>query len=237
MPKSSQKGVIFLPLMILAMVIVGAGVIGVRSGLLKLTASPSNVGSPTNVFDRAPAKSSPTPVAHTFSNLDESGQGIETDSSEKTVDQASLAWISYSSQDYGYSLGHPEGWSVSDVPADDHREIKVMDPAGRAFVLISAYQDPSINSVENVEIAISYREEAVNVNGTVDKFESGIEGEVGGYLATGTETFNDFTVKFQERGLFGTNGKILLFHGVVVPEYMSQYSSVVTKIIESFQLE
>jgi len=240
MSRPSQKGIVFLPLMILAVVVVTAGgVIGVKSGLLKLTASPSGVGSPINVFNRAPVKStpSPTPASFEFSNLEQSGQEINNLPADSSVSPESLTFVNYSSSEYGYFLSHPLGWSVENVPSKTHREIKVKDPKGVAFVLIAAHIDPNISSTTDLEGAISSRESAIKSSVNVDNFEKSVQGEVGGYLATGSETFNGITVNFQERGLFGTTGKILLFHGAVVPEYMNNYGAAITQIIDSFKLE
>jgi len=225
--KFSQKGIVFLPIIIVLVVIV-SGVIAVKSGVLKLTAQPS---SPSSI--REP---SPTPkLDWGFSNLESSGQEIEE--SPEAIVAEELSFVNYSSSEYGYSLSHPKGWSVENVPAKDHREIKVKEPNGRAFVLIAAYKDDRIGNEVSLEEAIASRENAVRSSASrIDNFEKTIQDDIGGYIATGVETFDNFTVVFQERGLFGTTGKIILFHGAVVPDFANDYDDVITQIIESFQL-
>ncbi|MFC1649701.1 hypothetical protein ACFL2C_03260 [Patescibacteria group bacterium] len=234
--ESSQKG-IALVMIIVGVVLIGAiGYAGVKSGVLRQSAAPSNDGSPVNSHDQLPENPStptPEPGGWGFENLETSGGEVSDGFSD--TDSEEITWENYSNDEYGYSLKHPTDWSVENVPATDHREIRVKHPDGAGFVLISAYMDESLGSELSLEEAIALRTSGLKESANVTSYDDSVQGSTGGYMAVGTKDYGGTTLEFQERGLFGTSGKILLFHGAVTPAYPQK--DVITQIIESFVIE
>ncbi|MEJ2347982.1 MAG: hypothetical protein P8Y17_02150 [Patescibacteria group bacterium] len=73
-------------------------------------------------------------------------------------------------------------------------------------------------------------------NYQISGFEKKVEGNVGGYVATGKTNFENYPMTFIEKGLYDTYGKMLFMHGAVVPEYLEEYQGDVEGIMESFKI-
>ena len=59
-----------------------------------------------------------------------------TDTSTSSANQAApLVWKTYKDEERGYSIKHPEGWTVENLPAEDRQLIRVSDDAKSAFMV------------------------------------------------------------------------------------------------------
>lgn len=148
-------------------------------------------------------------------------------------------WETFKSEQYGYSIQHPKGWTVVDKSTETTRQTYVYEPSNRAYVKIDAYADEDVDSAEAMRsLAQSLKERIASEPGMVIKqFKDTVEGEVGGHIAVGEQTIDGELYIFENRGLYSTNGRVLLFHRAVKKEAFSELDETLTKIIKSFALE
>lgn len=71
----------------------------------------------------------------------------------------------------------------------------------------------------------------------VAKFVDKIEGSMGAFIAIGEEKREGQNWYFEQMGMLGTNGKVLLFHGAALSSSYKDYKDVISQIIESFKVE
>lgn len=236
---SSQKGIIPLIVIFIALVVIGAGTVGVKSGLLKLTAAPSNPGSPVGPFDRLPEKSStPTPSAQQ-SKTDFQKDVPKPTLSPETAQKSQGGWQTYNSSKYGYSVTYPVGWELLDGNTDTSRQIMIKEKSNLGYVDIQAFFDKTLAEPGKVQAAINALEQKFRSDQSlkVAQFKSSVEGKVGGYITTGEQTINGNQYNFENRGLLGTSGKILLFHGAYKKTAPADYLQKIEKIITSFKTD
>lgn len=235
---TSEKGIIPLIVIFIALVVIGGGVVGVQSGLLKLTAAPSNPGSPIGPYDRVPAKNTPTPAP--LQNKVDFSKDIPKPSLAPQIGKKTEGkWQAYSSSNYGYSVTYPVDWELFDGNTDTSRQIQIKDRANLGYVDIQAFFDKSLSEPGNIQKAMDALEQKFRSDPTlrVDKFKSQVEGKIGGYIGEGTATINGGEYYFQNRGLLGVNGKILLFHGTFNKTAPKDYLQKIEKIITSFKTD
>ena len=148
-------------------------------------------------------------------------------------------WETYKSDDYGYSIQHPKGWRVVDKSSETTRQIYVYEPDNRAYVKIDAYKEDRLDSVEAIaDVSEAFKEKISAEPGMVlTQFNESVEGNVGGYIAIGEQTVDDQLFLFENRGLFSTNGRAMLFHRSVLKDLFTELDETLTKIINSFSLE
>lgn len=230
-PIYQQTGIIFIPLFFILVVIgVTTGVIGVKTGFLKLTAAPSNLGSPIGPYDREPTKSTPTP------NPSVAKPTLTPQVANK---KAAGAWQTYQSQKYGYSVTYPIDWSLLDGNTETSRAMLVKDNANLGYVDIQSYFDKTLGEAGKLQEALNAMEQKLKGDPELKnvQFKSSIEGKIGGYIATGEQTLNGEQFSFENRGLLGISGKILLFHGAYKKIAPKDYLQKIEKIIESFKTD
>lgn len=233
----NQRGVIPLVVIFIALVVIGGGVVGVKSGLLKLTAAPSNPGSPIGPFDREPVKHTPTPKPEKVSSQEDTPKpSLTPQVAQKKLDGK---WQSYTSSKYGYSVSYPIDWELLDGNTDTSRQIMVKDNANLGYVDIQAFFDKTLAEPGKLQEALNALEQKFRGDQSlkVAQFKSSVEGKVGGYITTGGQTINGDQYNFENRGLLGTSGKILLFHGAYKKTAPTDYLQKVEKIITSFKTD
>lgn len=147
-------------------------------------------------------------------------------------------WKTYHSEELDYSLNIPVDWPLEEKTTEDGRIINVAHPGKLAFINIIGHQEPSLNESGFPE-ALKEREEGLKQNPrlTIKNFASGVEGEFAGYLATGEEIINEQVWQFEERGLFGPTGKIILMHASVLPSAASENGPKLIQIMDSMVID
>lgn len=147
-------------------------------------------------------------------------------------------WETFKSDQYGYSIQHPKGWTVKDNSTENSRQIYVYEPNKRAYLKIDAYSDDRINSTETMKSAVSSFKQRMEEEPdlTVKEFKESIEGEVGGYIATGEQKIGDEVYLFENRGLVSANGRMLIFHRTVIKDAFAELDETLSKIIKSFSI-
>src|SRR3989344_7369830 len=96
-------------------------------------------------------------------------------------------WQKYTSGEFGYSVAYPGGWNLKEENTGGSRDLLIVAPGGTAFVRISGFKDPSLSSRETVEASMAeYGASFENKsNEKLEKFQSKMEGEIGGFQETG----------------------------------------------------
>ncbi|MBI2617239.1 hypothetical protein HYW55_03845 [Candidatus Gottesmanbacteria bacterium] len=171
--------------------------------------------------------------------LQKTSNTAEPASEQVSVPPESDTWETYQSSQYGYSVKHPKGWIVDDSQFATKQEISIYEPSKNAGVQINAYQDNSVNSAASMKDSMQAFKEKMSSepNLKVAKFTDNVEGNIGGFIATGEQIINGETYIFENRGLLATNGRILIFHGNIKVDKKQEYTDTISKIMESFSLD
>src|SRR3989344_1028147 len=164
-----------------------------------------------------------------------------TDTSTSSANQAApLVWKTYKDEERGYSIKHPEGWTVENLPAEDRQLIRVSDDAKSAFVLIEAFAGSSLEKEGELERVLDSLEDKFkqNTNLKITNF-SKVEPKdgVGGYNAAGEETYGEKTVLFEEKMMVGKTGRSLRVHAAYHPDSKEINRPITTAIIKSFSTD
>ena len=153
-------------------------------------------------------------------------------------------WQKYSSGEFGYTVAYPDTWNLSEKNSDGSRDLLIVIPGNKAFVRITGYKDFSLSSKESVETSIEEYKASFNdkPNEQLEKFQSKMEGEIGGFEAAGLMLTNDIQYRFLERGLLATNGRVLIMRGsvsnaegAITQKEFEELSATVRKIMDSFR--
>lgn len=231
MPKSflNQRGVIPLIVVFIALVVIGggAGVIGVKSGLLKLVAAPSNPGSPIGPFDRVPTKSTPTPISG-------SGSSSSTPTANAKIDKT---WQTYQDTK-GYSVKYPKGWTAESLSSGSTGSLtRVKDDQKSAFVLIETIIGPGLQKEGELEKVTKYMSDKFKSNShiKISTFNDYKQDGIGGYNASGEMTYEEKTVLFEERFRVGTNGRGIRTQGAYTPDSQGVNKPITSAIVGSFK--
>ena len=212
--ESAQKGI--APLLIL--VIVGAAIAGA-----------------VVIFNKP--KNSPPAEQQVQQNQPSNQPSIQ----EQPVGQGQeVGWETYRSDEYGYTVEIPKGWNVSDTPSENSRETTIIHPGAQALVLITALKDEGLSDLDYMRDSMAeFKEKLENDPATLQlaKFESDIQGNVGGFIGIGEEYRSEVNWYFEQRGLLSTNGRVLLFHGAAQSNVYQEYKDIISHIIESFRVE
>ncbi len=151
----------------------------------------------------------------------------------------SVQWETYKDEDRGYTLKHPEGWTVENLPAEGRQLIKVSDNAKSAFVLIEAFAGPSLDNEDKLSQVIDYLEEKLKKTPDlkITSF-SRVEPKngIGGYNAKGEEADGEKTVLFEEKMIVGTTGRSIRIHAAYHPDSEEINRPLTTEIINSFSI-
>lgn len=167
----------------------------------------------------------------------------KSDSLKTTAGQTSSpdadGWVTYHQAEYGYSIRHPQGWSVDDSTFPDDQEILVTDSNKNGVVKINSFQDKTVNSQESVMGSIAAFKEKLSTDPNIKltSFKSDFNDPVGGFVAQGEQIINGEKFNFVNKGLIATNNRILIFHGAIKATVAEQYGNTVLRIIDSFKLD
>lgn len=169
----------------------------------------------------------------------------KSSSPQTTSDQASStsvpdAWLTFKSDQADFQVSYPPTWKVEEQHTATSRGLKIYPTEGFAYVVVHAYKDDRLKTDDGMKQAVQELKDAlqndpdVNLTGFVGKKEQG--SNVGGYVATGTETRFDKDWKFEEKGLMDTFGKVVLTHSALLPEIDDQSWQIIYLIENSFQV-
>lgn len=151
-----------------------------------------------------------------------------------------VKWENYKSDEYGYSVSIPSGWKVNNTPSETSREISIVHPQGKALVLITALKDEGLKDTNYMKESMqAFKEKLENdpVIVRLAKFEDKVEGDTGAFIGIGEEQREGANWYFEQRGLLGTSGKVLLFHGAAKSDVYEKYKDIISKIIEGFKID
>lgn len=153
---------------------------------------------------------------------------------------ASVEWKTYKDEERGYSIKHPVGWTVENLPAEGRQLIRVSDDAKSAFVLIEAFAGSSLEKEGELEEVLAALEDKFkkNTNIKITGFSS-VEPKdgVGGYNAKGEETYGEKTVLFEEKMIVGKTGRSMRIHAAYHPDSTEINRPITTAIIKSFSTD
>ena len=163
-------------------------------------------------------------------------------SSETPASSVSIpdTWTTFKSDQYGYQVSHPPSWKIEEQHTATSRGVKIYPEQGFAYLIIHAYRDDRLTTNDGMKQAVQELRDAlqndpdVKLTGFSGKKEEG--SNVGGYIATGTETRFNKNWKFEEKGLLDTSGKVVLAHGALSPEIADESWQVIYMIEKSFQI-
>lgn len=196
----------------LALIIVGVAVVG---GVLLF----SRNSKQTN-------KSSTTP------------QESRTDATVPVTDK-SIQWTTYKDSERGYSIKHPEGWTVENSTANNSRIINVKAADKSAFVIIEAIVGPKLDE-KGVEEVVKYFEDKLKNDQKYKtiNFAQKTDNGTGGFIAEGEYVAEENTpeeqkIVFEERFMVAQNGRGLRTHAAYSKLTEEINKSVTAKIIGS----
>lgn len=129
-------------------------------------------------------------------------------------------WTTYTSGEFGYTVAYPEGWNMQEGGSGGSRDVFISAPKNAAFVRIAGFVDSSINSAAAVENSIAqYKASfADKPSEQLNEFTSEMQGEIGGFAASGRMAAGEALYQFLERGLLAVNGRVLIMRGGVLTD-------------------
>jgi hypothetical protein len=71
---------------------------------------------------------------------------------------------------------------------------------------------------------------------TLEQFNDSVEGDTGGYIASGEQDVDGKVFLFESRGLLSTRGRVLIFHRAVAKDAFDELDESLSKIIKSFSV-
>lgn len=237
--KSAQKGIIFLPVIIGAMILLTLGYVGVQQGIVPFIAAPSAPGSYIGPYTRSPVKYNPTPSPTPFSDVINPAAGDDQKPalSIKTATDVKGNYKTYKSSQYGYSVTYPTDWELFDGNTPTSRQILVKQFDGLATVDIRAFFDKALSDTDYMQSSMDEMSEKIKGTSgiTVDKYDSAVIGNRGRYAITGTQTINSVDYIFLNMGELTTDGRVIVFHGVYKKSAPAGYAKKVQDVITSFK--
>lgn len=152
-------------------------------------------------------------------------------------------WQKYTSGEFGYSVAYPSGWNLTENNNEGSRDVLMVASEGKALVRISGFMDSSLSSPAAVEASMAEYKTSFESkpNEMLKGFQSKMEGNIGGFEASGFMLISDVQYQFLERGLLATNGRVLIVRGAVntsetslTQEEFDAYVSTVKQVMDSF---
>ena len=150
-----------------------------------------------------------------------------------------VEWESYTSDEYGYTIQIPKGWTLTNTPSENSREISITHPGAKALVLITGLKDDKLKDVTYMKDSIKAFKQKIEKDPStlqLSKFIDSQEGDTGGFIAIGEEKREGLNWYFDQRGILKTDGRVLLFHGAAISDVYKEYKDIISQIIESFRV-
>ncbi|MBI2641958.1 MAG: hypothetical protein HYW96_00055 [Candidatus Wildermuthbacteria bacterium] len=155
-------------------------------------------------------------------------------------------WQKYTSGEFGYAIAHPSDWNLKENNNAGARELLVTAPGGSAFVRVAGFVDPSVNSVVAIEASMAEYKASFDSkpNELLNEFKTEIQGQAGGFGASGRMKVNGLVYQFLERGLLAVNGRVLIMRGAVdtteanlTQEQVDDFGKTVRQVMDSFRVQ
>lgn len=185
-------------------------------------------------------------ISRNAGNSQKSSQPQEQEQEQKAIvpDPSSIQWKTYKDEERGYSIKHPEGWTVENSESGNSRLIKIVAGDKFAFVIIEAIGGSSLDEDGAVEGVVKYMEEKLDKNTDlkVTAFTKQFEGDSGGYMAEGEylddgkEASENKKILFEERFTVAKNGRGMRIHRAYAKITQTVNNSVTSEIIKSFSI-
>jgi hypothetical protein len=149
-----------------------------------------------------------------------------------------VTWKKHKNDEYGYSVRFPREWEIEERNTDGGGSMKISGPNKETYVVIGAYKNEALKEEGGLEKAVADKEMELKGDSSyqLSNYVSSVEGTRAGYMATGRTKMGDKEMAFLEKGLYGSFGKVLLMHAAVVPERLGEYESVVSGVMDSFEV-
>lgn len=147
------------------------------------------------------------------------------------------AWETYQNRKYNYTIKYPKNWTVENLPSKDSSSIRLSDDQKTAFVLIDSIIGPSLEKTGEKEKVIDLLEGKLknNTHLKINSFARSNEANLGGYLATGEETYDTKTVLFEERFIVSKNGRGLRMHSIYASDSAKINQPLTQEIMGSYK--
>lgn len=154
-------------------------------------------------------------------------------------------WLKYTSGEFGYTIVYPDEWNLLEQDSEGSRNVVIAAPENKALVRIAAFLDQSLSTPAAVETSMTeYKASFENKpDELLKQFQSKMEGNVGGFEASGFVLISGVQYQFLERGLLATNGRVFIMRGAVntsetamTQEEFGAHVATIKKIMESFSV-
>lgn len=177
-----------------------------------------------------------------------SGENEQATTTEPKKEEFVLpeGWQKYTSGEFGYSVAYPDSWNVTENNDQGSRDLLIVAPKGAAFVRIAGFYDSSLTSPAAVEESIvEYKASFENKpSEQLKEFQSKMQGNIGGFEASGFMEANGVVYQFLERGILSSNGLALIMRGAVdtteanlTQEEFDSFVSSVKQVMNSFKVQ
>ncbi len=155
----------------------------------------------------------------------------------QTTPTPAPAWETYKDSKYNYEIKYPKDWAVENLPSKDSSSIRLADNQKTAFVLIDSIIGPSLEKTGEKEKVIDLLEGKLKTNThlKINSFARSNETGIGGYLATGEETYDSKTVLFEERFIVAKNGRGLRMHSIYASDSAKINKPITQEIMGSYK--
>lgn len=146
-------------------------------------------------------------------------------------------WETYKDSKYNYTIKYPKNWAVENLPSQDSSSIRLADDQKTAFVLVDSIIGPSLEKTGEKEKVLDLLEGKLKTNThlKINSFTRSNETDIGGYLATGEETYDNKTVLFEERFIVSKNGRGLRMHSIYASDSAKINRPVTQEIMGSYK--
>lgn len=150
-------------------------------------------------------------------------------------------WLKYNSGEFGYTIAYPDNWNLLEQSSGGSRNVVIAAPQNKAIVRVAAFIDQSLSTPEAVEASMAEYKASFEAkpDELLKQFQSKMQGDIGGFEASGFVLINGIQYQFLERGLLATNGRVLILRGAVntkleAQEDVDAHGAIVKQILNSF---
>ncbi|MBI2601074.1 hypothetical protein HYW42_03910 [Candidatus Daviesbacteria bacterium] len=182
-------------------------------------------------------------ISQNSNNSQKNTQTQESKQDNTDTPKPTTQWKTYKNEERGYSIKHPEGWTVENSSGQNSRIIKVTASDKTAFVIIEAIGGSRLAAGETEKVA-QLMEEKLKKDTNIKVASSNIktEGDTSGYLAEGEyldegkEPPTEKKILFEERFKVAENGRGMRLHRAYTQITKEINQPITSEIIKSFSI-